>query len=518
MKKIVILLFSLSLLFSVSFVSALASWEENLLAVSTCDTTFTQTERTQLYNLADFLYNKNSSIENKFPGTTALTNSFAEKIYTSLEQNCASDIFKNYKEFQQGFASYIAHLVWSQNIKTFQPDTEAEQAILQLQHYIVKILTSGYDIRKAYKLVSTTDFDVDLAIAEMGINIDTNAHIETDGKYNLAKQEFDINLALDLLLKWEQSDLYSKNSGTLNVGLDANLVQKDDLFVAINALNLDINTDELEPAEQMQVAMAQNMVDTTISKIQWKYINISKNIKQYASALYTDTLMNPQLLLNNFANTAIFDFYKNDNVRYGKLNTNICKTLEKIWLDAESCKEKINMMNIKTQWKGYLILQKEGTEYKLGLTDKFSPEKISTNLNYNEIIARDSNNITSMHIPLDKENPENKITYNNNLLDIKYNNDDINVWLHGTINNQTKSFQLKINFADDIVLDADIVYNNIWSTTTTSMDAVVTQNDIKIGSFKLDNEEVITYLQSLVIQKPTNTISIEELKNILPDM
>ena len=72
---------------------------------------------------------------------------------------------------------------------------------MQLQQHIINILTSGYDIGKAYDIVSTTDFDLDLSISDLGLDLNTNAHIETEGKYNLAEQEFDINLALDLLLE-----------------------------------------------------------------------------------------------------------------------------------------------------------------------------------------------------------------------------------------------------------------------------------------------------------------------------
>ena len=335
-----------------------------------CEISLSAKDYDAMQRLADFLYTRADLLETRFPGTTSMTYQFADQIYNSLEEDCYGIYFANYKEFQTAFSAYIANLISGNvpQVADFEADDEAAKAILQLQQHVIDLLSMDFDWTKPFASTSDMTIAIDVAMAEEDSNTDVHAelNLKADGEYDMPNSLFDTNIDLNAVVAVDMQDPIMDMIADANISANLDILQKDNIYAKVNELTVDVNSDQMDAQDKLQVDMMNLMIDNVLTEIQGKYINITEDLEDAISEFNPNMIMKPYTLFQDISSDPIMDFYKEGDLRYGKLNNNICSISQKIGLeDISDCQDMIYDLDLETEGKGYLLLQKNGTEYSL---------------------------------------------------------------------------------------------------------------------------------------------------------
>lgn len=69
-------------------------------------------------------------------------------------------------------------------------------------------------------------------------------------------------------------------------------------------------------------------------------------------------------------------------------------------------------------------MQKDGLEYSLGFTDRFTQDKIPETLDLEKLVKRNNNEISYLSIPLDEDDAHNQISYQDDEFHIHYEDEN----------------------------------------------------------------------------------------------
>jgi len=449
--------------------------------------------------------------------------------YISDTLSCYDWWSLSYQEFSTEFSAFIQSLILLKKSQgnSFTPDVEAEAAILMLQQHLLDMMMAGYGWDRPFN--SYWDVVFSFVASDEDNVVDLMITAETEGNYDLQKDEFEVAVVLDASVYVEGTEFGSSEydeetstwydvPGNLEAALSADLevLQKNDLFVKLGSLDLEINSDQMEQEMLLQTTIAQGFLQRIVEWLDGQYIQLTSEDMDGMTPMM---LLRPSTLFTNIANSSVMDFYRDGDVRYGKLNQNACSMFWDFMYQfyGADCEEYITQANMATQWKWYFVMQKEGDEYILWITDKFMGEDL-VDETIESILFWNEDEITKLDFPLGVDQ-EGYVSYEDGEFAVVHEDGGKSIFVEGTIEEGVQYFEFVLDMTDEgFAVEGVLTMTQEGNENEFVLDFVVSEDGEEIGSGTLMNTEVIKYLMSVNIEEPSNVFMISEVEDMFMNM
>jgi len=529
MKKLIIAMFS------VLSLGLLSMWI--WFAFVDCTLDFTSSELSYLEWVNWFIIRNEHKFSQYFPWTESIVLQFTNKIENTIACNQDGQYFTNKRDFDDWFYQFVMDLVsWTQPTTEQEVDLDdsIDDAILDLQWYLIDMMTFWQNLWEPIHDVSNTTFTINLSYPEYDLNnLYLNLDIDQDWKYNLQESEFETNVVIWLDLDvdyteneyeqiWDSFEMIEKDANiTVDWSLDMDILMKDDLFIKLNNADINYNT---EWVSQIEDIVTDWVIESLIEELKWKYINTTEWTLDMAWLS-----IDPTNMINNIQTETMIEFYKEWDKRYWRFKPEICDLFNinmmwaiDNWLDFSdaqtSCENKIYNMKADNIDRWYLIMNKVWTIYSLWFTQEFIDQNLYITQDNQEIISWNSNEITKFNLNLNGD-LDNHILYENWVLDTTFASDDYILNMNWEISNNSKKIDFDFSETnDDLLINWDLIYSLVWNTYNISLYASFVKDGTNIWDIQFTNREQVDHLNRVDIQKPTETTSVEELEELLSNI
>lgn len=385
----------------------------------------------------------------------------------SLDKEGVKNMLRTYiKELQK-----IIIRGWYVPIPKLTVYSEPEAAMITLQKQLWDLLGSFSAVSD--KMWSVDDYNLNMKFTEDGLGFSTDMRIQTNSDVDNTNNSFHSLVNVIWNINVDDDEYNSGFDVNGEISLDASLISNK-LYFWLKKLIFESKKSNEEIAEMMKTI--------PVIKSIWANNFLVQSLDESFMALnmnFTELMQQDTQLQNALKwNVSVVQFInKEGNTYYGYLNPEFCKVLPNEI--KEDCLSGAEEMLAESNYKWVFFLTIDGWNYKFGITDNFTNDKMPEQyLNNVNMLNWNNQALQSILIPLDDsglhkatwENGQFKLVYGEdnfiftlsgpltaNLIDLK--------WMIESLNESEEvswNFQLMIKKTNNTDFDLKLTANITW--------------------------------------------------------